>query len=366
MNNDLRSFIKESLERGQSKDAIHTVLTQAGWEDGEVRNGLSAFTDADFPIAVPRPTPYLHAREAFFYLVSFIALYVSAISFGFLVFGLIDHTFSDPLDFRDRFPSTGEATAIASVIVAFPLYLFLMKRLGSEMAAEPEKRRSLVRRWLTYLTLVIAAGFILGDVIALLANLLTGDLAFLFLLKGLAILAVTTSIFGFYLWDMRRSETLAVSANATNALRAFLGIVVLLVVACLAYSMFLLGTPGEQRSLRFDEQRISDLRNITRNVDLYWETNQKLPESFDDMSGTRYSIFSIHDPESEEEYEYRAIEEAGYELCAVFSTDSAELRNADRSFSDQAWGHGIGRTCFQMEAQSQKPPPPAAPSTGDG
>ena len=127
-----------------------------------MRNGLAAFADMDFPIAVPRPTPYLHAREAFLYLVSFIALYVSAISFGFLVFGLIDHTFHDPLAYRDRFPSTGEATSIASVIVAFPLYLFLMKRLASEMAAEPEKRRSLVRRWLTYLTLVIAAGFILG------------------------------------------------------------------------------------------------------------------------------------------------------------------------------------------------------------
>ena len=366
MNNELRSFIKESLERGRSKDAIHTVLTEAGWEDGEVRNGLSAFADVDFPIAVPRPTPYLHAREAFLYLVSFIALYVSAISFGFLVFGLIDHTFTDPLDFRDRFPSTGEATAIASVIVAFPLYLFLMKRLASEMAAEPEKRRALVRRWLTSLTLVIAAGIILGDVIALLSNLLTGDPALRFFLKALAILAVTACIFGFYLWDMRRSETLAVSPNATNALRALLIVVVLLVIACLAYSMFLLGTPGEQRSLRFDEQRISDLRNIARNVDLYWEINQKLPESFDDMSGTRYSIFSIHDPESEEEYEYRAIKKAGYELCAVFSTDSAELRNADRSFSDQAWDHGTGRTCFQLEAQSQKPPPTAAPSTGEG
>ena len=162
--------------------------------------------------------------------------------------------------------------------------------------------------------------------IALLANLLTGDLAFLFLLKGLAILAVTTSIFGFYLWDMRRSETLAVSANATNALRAFLGIVVLLVVACLAYSMFLLGTPGEQRSLRFDEQRISDLRNISRNVDLYWEVNQQLPESFDDMSGPRYSISLLYTTRSpNEEYEYQAIEEAGYELCAVFTTDSTRI-----------------------------------------
>ena len=114
------------------------------------------------------------------------------------------------------------------------------------------------------------------------------------------------------------------------------------------------------------EQRISDLRNISRNVDLYWETNQKLPESFEDMSGQRYSIFSIHDPESNEEYEYRVIEEAGYELCAVFSADSARSIDPDRPYSAGAWDHGTGRTCFQLEAQSQQPPPPPAPSTGEG
>ena len=103
---------------------------------------------------MPRPTPYVHAREAFLYLISFIALYVSAISFGYLVFGLIDRAFPDALDFRDRYPSGGEATSIASVIVAFPLYLFLMKRLSTEVAVDPDKRLSLVRRWLTYLTLV--------------------------------------------------------------------------------------------------------------------------------------------------------------------------------------------------------------------
>ena len=39
MNNELRSFIKESLERGQSKDAIREVLAQAGWQDDEVKKG---------------------------------------------------------------------------------------------------------------------------------------------------------------------------------------------------------------------------------------------------------------------------------------------------------------------------------------
>ena len=201
MNNELRSFIKESLKRGQSKDAIREVLAQAGWQDDEVRKGLSAFADVDYPLAVPRPTPYVHAREAFLYLISFIALYVSAFSFGYLVFGLIDRAFPDALDFRDRYPSGGEATSIASVIVAFPLYLFLMKRLSTEVAVDPDKRLSLVRRWLTYLTLVIGAGIILGDVIALLANLLMGEPTLRFFLKGGVILLITTCIFGFYMWD---------------------------------------------------------------------------------------------------------------------------------------------------------------------
>ena len=49
---------------------------EAGWQETEVRSGLSGFADVDFSVAVPRPAPYLYAREAFLYLVSFIALYV--------------------------------------------------------------------------------------------------------------------------------------------------------------------------------------------------------------------------------------------------------------------------------------------------
>ena len=361
MNNELRSFIKESLERGQSKDAIREVLAQAGWQDDEVRKGLSAFADVDYPLAVPRPTPYVHAREAFLYLISFIALYVSASSFGYLVFGFIDHAFPDALDFRDRYPSGGEATSIASVIVAFPLYLFLMKRLSTEVAVNPDKRLSLVRRWLTYLTLVIGAGIILGDIIALLANLLMGDPTLRFFLKGGVILLITTCIFGFYMWDMKRTETAVADANAKSALRALLGAVVVVVVAALGYSMFLLGTPGEQRDLRLDRQRVSDLSNIARNLNTYWSLNGTLPGSFEDMAGSRFSIRSVNDSESNDRYEYNALGDADYELCAVFSTDTAKSREARRTFSDSAWDHGIGRTCFQLKAEyvDSGPKPPS-------
>ncbi len=365
MNDELRSFIKESLERGQSKDAIREVLTQAGWQDSEVRNGLAAFADLTFPVAVPRPTPYVHAREAFLYLVSFIALYVSAISFGILVFGLIDQTFPDVGAFRGRYPSGGQATAIASVIVAFPFYLFLMRRLASEVAADPERRQSLVRRWLTYLTLVVAAGVILGDLIAVLTSLLMGSPTLPFFLKAAAILVVTACVFGFYLRDMRQSEAPATNAKATQTLRVLVAGVVIVVVACLGYALFLTGTPGKQRDIRLDRDRVSHLDNISRNIDLYWELNQELPEDLQQMSDPRYFILRIDDPESGGPYEYRVLEGGNYELCAEFATDTAALNDRDRTFSERSWDHGAGRTCFSLEAQSKpvQPVPRADPPT---
>ena len=351
MNRELRAFIKEALERGYDRDAIRRVLLEAGWQEGEVRNGLSSFADADFSVAVPRPTPYLYAREAFLYLVSFIALYVAAISFGILVFGLIDHSFPDALDFRDRYPSGGQATAIASVIIAFPLYLFLARRLALQADADPERRQSPVRRWLTYFTLVVAAGIILGDLIALLANVLTGDPTLRFALKAVSILVITACVFGFYLWDMRQAEAAAPEGGNALARRVLFPAVVIMVVGCIAYALFLMGSPGQQRDIRLDQNRVSHLSNIADNVDLYWELNEELPAELALMSGPRYFINRLHDPESGLPYEYRVLEGARYELCAVFSTDTAELSRQDRPFSERAWDHREGRTCFSLEAQ---------------
>ena len=129
-------------------------------------------------------------------------------------------------------------------------------------------------------------------------------------------------------------------ADAKSPLQALLSAVVVVVVAALGYSMFLLGTPGEQRDLRLDRQRVSDLSNIARNINTYWSLNGTLPGSFEDMSGSRFSIRSVNDPESNDRYEYNALGDADYELCVVFSTDTAKSREARRAFSafsDSAW-----------------------------
>ncbi len=356
MNQELRQFIKESLERGQEREAIRNVLVEAGWPEREVNSGLAAFADVAFPVAVPRPRPYLHAREAFLYLVSFISLYVFAFSLGAVFFGLIDYHFSSSIYRYHPGPSAAQTTALAAVIVAFPLYLFLMRRLTTAVAVDPERRQSLIRRWLTYLTLVVGAAVILGDVIALLSRLLAGDPTTGFVLKVVAILVITGPIFGYYLWDMRQAEE-EVTESTARAAPVLLGMViaaVVVVIATLGYSIYLVGTPGQQRDVRLDERRVDDLRDISRNIDRYLELNNAMPESLEALKGPRYNVRSIEDPESGAPYGYRVIEGNAFELCAVFTTDSSEGRRGEsRRFSERAWDHGAGLTCFDLEARAE-------------
>lgn len=206
MNNELYNFIKESLGKGLSREEIYNVLLKAGWKDQAVKEGLSVFADVAFAIAVPRPKPYLQAREAFLHLVSFIALYISAFSFGSLLFEFIDKSFPDSIS-GDRYHDPSRlSTSLAAIIVAFPLYLLMIRYLKKSESVDPEQRESKVKKWLNYITLVIVAAVIIIDLVAVIANLLGGELTIRFILKALTVLYIAGSIFWYYLWDLQKSE----------------------------------------------------------------------------------------------------------------------------------------------------------------
>ena len=155
---------------------------------------------------------------------------------------------------------------------------------------------------------------------------------------------------------MRQTETTDSAPGNSWAVRVLLSVVVAVVAGCIAYALVLTGSPGEQRGVRLDQERVSHLSNISDNIDLYWELNGELPADLSQMSGPRYFINRIDDPETGLPYEYRILEAPRYELCAIFSTDTADLPERDRPFSERAWNHGAGRTCFQLEAQSPRNP----------
>lgn len=204
---DLETFVREALLRGATKSSVQQALLSAGWAPEQAQSALDAYADLDFPVPVPKPRPYLSAREAFLYLVLFTALYLSAYHLGSLLFDLVNRAWPDAAMLEPWGSSEDSMRwSIASILIAFPVFLFVSRYLGRELARNPVKRLSAVRRWLTYVTLFVAAGFLIGDLITLAYNALGGELTIRFVLKVMIAGVISGTIFGFYLWDLRRDE----------------------------------------------------------------------------------------------------------------------------------------------------------------
>jgi len=208
INDDLQSFVKEALTHGTPRNAIKDTLLEAGWREDQVESALAAYAPSDFPIPVPVPKPYLSAREAFIYLVLFTTLYLTTFNLGRLIFQFANLAFPDPGPLYETAQSARDAIrfSVASLVIAFPIFMYLSVLIGRSIKRDPSKRSSKVRKWLTYMTLFVAAGVIIGDLTALVFNFLGGDLSLRSALKVLTVAGIAGGIFGYYLWDLRQEE----------------------------------------------------------------------------------------------------------------------------------------------------------------
>lgn len=201
---NLDTFVRDALLRGQPRADITRALLDAGWPTQQVALAIDAYADTNFPIPVPRPRASVSAREAFFYLVLFTALYLTAFNVGQILFDLIDINFKDIG--HSPFGREQIRSSLAAVIVAFPIFLFMSRHIGRETDQNPAARLSPVRRWCTYLTLFIAVGSLIADATALVHGVLNGDLTTPFVLKVLVVLAIAGSVLAYYLSDLRHGE----------------------------------------------------------------------------------------------------------------------------------------------------------------
>jgi len=199
---ELAGFVHDALARGLPRAEIERALAEAGWSDAQVRSALARYAEVAFPVPVPRPRRQPSARETFLHLVLFSMLGLSAWYFGTLVFALIDMALPDPaLDHHAaRLVERSLRWSIAALVVAFPTYLFLAVRTEAESA----RWTSGARRWLTYATLFVAALVIVGDLIGLVFQFLSGELTMRVALKFLTVGVIAGAIFAFYLRSAAR------------------------------------------------------------------------------------------------------------------------------------------------------------------
>lgn len=203
---ELDDFIRQALVHAK-RGEIEIMLLDAGWPARQVTAGLAAYAERDFPIPVPRPRVSLSSREAFLYLVLFSSLYFAAYHLCSALFDFINLAYPDTeTGYRYRNAREQLRWSVSAIIIAFPLFVFTSWRVGRGLDSNPAKRLSPVRRWLTYLTLFLAALVLVGDLTTLVYNVLGGELTTRFLLKVLSLALVGASVFGYYLWDLRREE----------------------------------------------------------------------------------------------------------------------------------------------------------------
>ena len=130
--------------------------------------------------------------------------------------------------------------------------------------------------------------------------------------------------------------------------KIFIITVISLIALAVGYGLYLTGTPGFQRQVRFDERRISDLQQISRGVSSYHTQTGRLPETLEALKSLDFFAPSLSDPKTGETYEYRVIGEVTYELCAVFESDSS-LTPSPRFPGFESWEYTEGRQCFERE-----------------
>jgi len=204
MAENLTRFIDHARQKGMDHATIFLVLRSAGWKEREIGD---AFAVRELAIPVPERPGLGSARDAFFHLIVFTALYASAISLIYLFFTYIEFAFPDPAERASTYAIeaglSGIRASLATLLVSYPLFLLVWWFLLSEVRASPEKAQGGVRRWLSFLTLFVGAVTIMADVITVVYYLVEGDVTVRFLLKVVALFVITGALFAYLAITLR-------------------------------------------------------------------------------------------------------------------------------------------------------------------
>lgn len=297
------------------------------------------------------------AKDFFLHLGAIATFYASTIALITLLFEVINFAYPKITNaYQYYFPSI--SFQVATLVVAFPLFLFLSWLMQKSFETEPALRESALRKWLAYITLFIAGGVVAGDLVTVIYMFLDGqELTTGFLLKVLALLVIAGGIFFYYLREIRNQ----ISAKERNLWRI---IALLVILGSIILGFMVIGSPQSQRERRYDNQRVSDLQNIQWQIVNYWQQKETLPGALAELEDSISGFMVPTDPETGNDYTYRKTGNLSFELCATFDT----AFGGNNSFAPkpmaypvggilETWEHGMGEKCFARTIDPDLYPP---------
>ncbi len=366
-------YVMRRLDAGRSGAEIHAELMAVGWSreaaDAAYRDGLVALGiplpddardhDAVFAgAAAPKAT----ALDMAVNLFSFVLLGIVVSALVGMCFALINRSFPAPGEFFGEYAQIETAREIhrslASMAIAFPLYVFAVRWWITRFAAGGERSESRLTKWLTYLVLLIASLVIVCDLIVVVYSLLQGEMTMRFLSKVATILGIAGIVFGFYVFERR---TVQFAKTVPPGVFKIFGWTATMLVVFVALAGYLsTGSPTVARSLAADRARVLDMEMLSRCLERHAREMGHLPGRLEQLErASAYSNCPTYDRETRQRYGYRVVVESRtegatrvgeFELCAQFALAAGEGTSAP-SGAENWSSHAAGRICRVMTVQ---------------
>jgi hypothetical protein len=299
------------------------------------------------------------AKDFFLHLGVIVTFYASVIALIVLLFEVINVAFPKITN-AYQYYNPSISFQVATLIVAFPLFLWLSWLLQKTYIEDPSLREAPLRKWLSYITLFIAGAVVAGNFVTVIYMFLDGrELTTGFILKALTLLVIAGGVFFYYLREIR-NVILPSERNIWRIAAAAL------VVGSIILGFMVVGSPASQRERRYDAQRISDLQSIQWQIINYWQMKEVIPNTLAELQDPLSGFNIPTDPRNAAPYEYNKTGNLSFELCATFERES-QLYGVQSSSAipvrdpyykiDENWQHEAGRKCFERTIDRELYPP---------
>jgi len=290
------------------------------------------------------------AKYAFFYVLSLVALIFMAISVGTVFFQIINKAIADVANqYSGRYSDESIKFAISAIIISAPIYYFTAKQVYKNLRSGKLEADSAVRKWFTYLILLVSIVVMIVWLIMTINGFLGGELTTKFILKAITALAISGAIFSFYLYDIRRENVLE---SKDNVLKIYFIASLVVVVAALIIAFMVVESPAETRQRKIDERIVSGLYQIDSAINEYYRLNDKLPENLDQLrEEVNYILESdLVNPITNDTYQYSVVSDNEYKICTTFqSSNRMDVEDSYGYYPDKTWLHDAGQQCFDKK-----------------
>lgn len=307
--------------------------------------------DQNQSIAAPKPVNA--AKFVFLYLVHLISLVFTAISFSMIIYQAINKFVKDPVDlYSAMFQSDAAKFGIAALLVFAPIFYVVGRYINKALFEGEVVRDSAIRRWLTYLILFVSFLIFAGYLVAFVISFLNGELTLKFGLKVVTVLAVASTIFSFYFYDIKRKETKGVKDKVFKVY--FIATLAAIIVVFVG-AFFVIDNPMQTRAKNLDNDITNKFYTIDNCVDLYYREKKEMPKSMEDIkSNCTYMLDDVtKDKVTGKAFEYQLKDGLKYNLCAEFRTSNKNDKNNGQPYysapDNKSMLHDAGWQCLERK-----------------